>query len=467
MDTAAGWTVFNNAESHVSWLPLLSGSRVRLPYTWDFGVSAQTLSNMFTSLTSRTPAAGGLAVSVQDAALNPANIVVVLAGTNTATLDATAQNLLLSALDYWSNPANCYNNEAKTIILCNELPRGRDWTGTLANPHSVQAGLYAWSRWLLTLDYRVPTTGMARVIAVNTYDAFADYTTIPDATAGRPVGKPAFGGGSTANANTFLPNTGLLADGLHFASTGSHLAAQTIVDEALAAICTAAGFTDDVTARLPTSATGWVNDNPMMTGTTGSWTGSANYVESGALPDGWTIGVSGAAGTINIDATAITNGIRFTLSWSGVGNSQPLFSFYQQMTSAAALVRNFAAGDRGMVYGKVKVAAGSSRLNGAGLFALVFGDVADHNMSIQAMCMKVDSPTASPPVRYGMAFGAYDAAFDSVIESLPVDTSYITGAGGSFAVTALRIGAQMQLSGDAGSAVIDFTSIGMIEQASP
>jgi phage-related protein len=316
-DDTSGVSAFNGLGMHAvakcanGWLESLTGGRlVLMPHRLtDFALSSQTSQDMATIPRPFDPTKG-----INYVARSRAGILLLLVGTNDSTYSgadpgkgngavsgtSTKSNIRF-IIEYLTDPVknaaanaalgiegggcNLYGGVGKVIILLNELPSGRyiadGGTPTLGLPNTDQAGLFALSRWLLTMDYSLSgTTGYANVITVNTYDTQADYTTIPDATVGRPGGKPAFGGGLTDNAHTFLPVAGAKYDGLHSTAYGGLLMGRAVAGVINSIWSGVSNYLDSSHPRNGTAQ--FVTQNPRLIGTGGtnsgfhSITGSAN-----------------------------------------------------------------------------------------------------------------------------------------------------------------------------------------------
>lgn len=400
---SGGFTSMSNngsGDSFPLWAESLTcGKIVGIPQRLiDFGIGSQTSQNIVTIPRATTPQK-----AIDYVARSPAGIVFLLMGTNDSTTsiagadpgkgsgavssvnsrsnvryiieyltDPVRNATINSALGIDGGVCNLYGGLPKTIILINELPRGRyvanGGATTLGSPRTDQAAFYAFSRWLLTLDF-AQAGGYSNVIAVNGYDAIADYTTIPDGIPDRPVGAPAFGGGSTANNDTYLPHIGALYDGLHQTTFGGYKVGKAIADQ-LDAVWTSPGY---LATLYPGSAADYSTRNEGLTGTSGGApTGFASV--TGSVPTGLTIsGTNTTDIALTISSRTDTDGqqvIRFQGSGTSTGTAAKALNIghvvnapdYANGVYGPALAK----GDKLRYFAKLRLLA-ANKLNGAGI----------------------------------------------------------------------------------------------------
>ena len=275
---------------------------------------------------------------------------------------------------------NLYGGQAKVIILPNEVPRGRyvntSNVTSLALPHGDQAAFFAYSRWLMTLDYAYQsTTGYANVIVPDTYGAVIDWTTVPDATVGRPVGAPAFGGGSTANADTFLPVIGAWYDGLHPTTHGAFLVA-TAIKNRLATVWPSMA---DHSALFPgpSTASDFVTPSSRLPsgGTAGTVVGTFNSVTGASNLPTLTRVTATAMSEIDLTITAYTDTdgervLRFQGSGTSTSAGEKIIGLGFLLTAAQWNVGTYgptvSANDKLRMLSQVRINA-ANKLNGVGI----------------------------------------------------------------------------------------------------
>lgn len=393
-----------------SWAESLTyGKVVGIPQRLiDFGIGSQTSQNIVTIPRATTPQK-----SIDYIARSPAGIVFLLMGTNDSTTsiagadpgkgsgavsavntrsnvrylieyltDPVRNAAINSALGIDGGVCNLYGGLPKTIILINELPRGRyvanGGATTLGLARSDQAAFYAFSRWLLTLDFS-QAGGYSNVIAVNGYDAIADYTTIPDGIPDRPVGAPAFGGGSTANNDTYLPHIGALYDGLHQTLFGGYKVGATIASR-IDTLWPTPGF---LFAQYPGSAADYSTQNEGLTGTSGSApTGFASV--TGSVPTGLTVtGTAMSEVALTISARIDTDGqqvIRFQGSGTSTGTAEKIIQIGHVVGPTAYATGVYgpalAKGDKLRYFAKVRLLA-ANKLLSFGVNAYATGNTDD------------------------------------------------------------------------------------------
>lgn len=401
---AAGLNVASSSTSLVGWIEMLSRGRLLIHYgAAEYGIGAQDSGAIATI--PRATASKGIDYVAQSAAA----VVVLLMGTNdsgaelsaadpgkgngTLAINTNTRSNVRYLIEYLTDPAknasvnqslginggacNLFNNLPKTIILCNELPRGRYVANggavTLGSPAASQADFYAFSRWLLTLGYE-RAGGYAQVIALNSYDAIADYTTIPDNVAGRPADAAPFGGGSLSNSDTFLPVAGAYYDGLHLSANGALLAGRYLAQELMKQLSPGDYFSALFPA--PGNESSFLTPNPRMTaGAAGSIGGTFASV-TGQVPTGLRVSGTRTSGCdLTITSRTDTDGEtvwRFqgtgTKTVSGSVSVEVGFSGGKSTWSSGVLTS-----DDLRAFSKVRLLAGS-KVNGLNLRCSINSD---------------------------------------------------------------------------------------------
>jgi len=316
-------------DGYVSFLQALC-PRIRINTNGDYGIGGQTTTQMNT--VPRT----GTATKGKDylAADTPANVIMI-AGTNDSAGLATSQGAVNGILATIA---------AKTVFLMNELPRGINDAGAVQSAHGTPAVFKQYQDWLETLDYRVPTTGLANVVSVNTWDDLVE-----------PL-----------DVTNYYNLQGVNPDGLHPSlETGYHIAK--LLRDAIEASYDSS--VDYITPYLPTAVdpanptageiASYASRNPFLTGTTGTffgWTGTT----TGTVPTGMFIVGGGNATGLTVDVTYGTDADGYrqmrihvygTTSAGGSGSIQ----LYENIGATHLLTRGIAPGDTLGVVGMLAI----------------------------------------------------------------------------------------------------------------
>jgi len=302
-----------NAVSPVGWITTKTKGKVVFPADLNFAVGGDTTTLMLARLSA--------------VAACRAKIVLILASINdrggaAMTADQTIANFrtMLSGL---SN---------KTVWLIAELPRG-DSTYTSNRITTPQLEYHGKVReWMRDVAPKL----YSNVVTFDCYDTFAQW----DSVTGDAI-------------------LGYHHDGLHPSTRGAEVISTPIANYINAT------FPD--VSFLPTSNSngysatnninGWLNSNPMMSGTSGS-IGSGG---SGTLATNWTFArnSAAAAGTIAavLSKVSTSNGEweQLVITGNTVSNAGPQFSIHQDIT-----LTDITDGDEIEAFGEIEVDAGSN-----------------------------------------------------------------------------------------------------------
>lgn len=280
---SVGWT---------SWIVGMTNGRVRPAIVNNYGQAGADIQSICS------------VARITDVAANPANIVVVLMGTNNAPSPTTigvggaGRTVFDAMIDVLTNPASTkwsvlgasgpiplYNNVPKRILVLDELPRGIDRDGAVAGVAVAQANslaLKTFGEWAIGYAYNsgLPIAN-PYVAGVNVYSLFLDTST---------------------GANLYN-KVGLYKDGIH-----PNVAGAFVLTQALAARINTLipGVGGDFLSQMPTTIanTSAISANPLMTGTTGSNSGLKSI--TGTPPTSWNVLGSNAT---NVDVTVTTEAL--------------------------------------------------------------------------------------------------------------------------------------------------------------
>ena len=372
-NTTSGLSQITSTISHMVWLEILSGLKLRISTSPNFAISA---SNTYQGSALPRQNSSGVVTTGDywrsNHAVNfsgnkgaeyfethPAGIGVFLYGTNdTAVSDpqylTTSRTNVTTMLD---------RAPSKVWIILNELPKGIQDNGTVGTG-SVSANFKSFSDWLLTLDYASGhANARANCIVVDTFAALVD----------------------PATGTNYSNLRGTSWDGLHYAPGGAKLAAQTVINR-LSAIWPSWG-TLPVLATFPTTnglislgaAQPFIMSNPIFTpGTNGTVSGTWGSAPSAAnVPQGWVVTVlsNGSGITCVADKTETDDEgypvLKLTLSGTLGANLSSQVQVYQLLGGASltsAWTNNWLTiSDKLRGVGKCKVDAGAQYLSGVGL----------------------------------------------------------------------------------------------------
>lgn len=386
-------------------------------YCGNMGVSGQHLTNYVGSEFSRS---GDAAKSYGYCADSSAGFVLLFGDVNYfkpgGTDEASQITLLKTFLNYVTDPTKNPTNLQKVVVIPDETPIGITLAGSSAQGAATTAAAAAMRRYaeeVRKLDYRIPVTGMPNVVVVPVYEDFLDPT-----------------------SGSLLTNkVGLSNDGTHQSGIASRLIARKVKAE-IDAILTAMGASDRVTPMLPTAATAstFVNQNPMLTGTSGTVGGVGTSLAAGSsLPTNWSWTTGG--GTVSSQTLTVTTftdedgeqGIRIASVFTGASGYSVLLR--EALTSTYLAGKSITPGTLLRAYGKLKTLTGSVNFAGCGLELQTRSTGGSGGNKTWG-----NTPLANKGALSG--YGGLEAGGDLLLMESPIiDTTHIGAGGGTWATS--------------------------------
>lgn len=383
-----GYNFGSNNIGYLSWLPTLSGNKLRLGRYPNFGIASSTLAQG--AANPRLDATGVASTGRWDRPNGSSNYA-----SNKGYIDAKNHSAGIVAILYGTNwPSGTYQDQlaytetimngigtGKVILLLNEQPRGISYDGTVQNAASNPAERYTFSRELLKYDFASgDAKARSNVIVINSYDEFLD----------------------VSSGTNYYNKQGYLRDGLHDTPYGSKRKAQIIVDRLSAIWPGWASLPAQVTLptanglSVPANTQPFIHTNPILTpGTNGAVLGTWGGAPAAAnVPQGWTVNaLNGGSGlTAVCDKTGTDPDgyptLQITISGTLAANTTATVQAYQTLASAA-LSTAISAGlvsinDKFRGLARVQVAAGSAYLAGVGYKIFVQDTTASRSINTKA-----------------------------------------------------------------------------------